>query len=181
MADSRRTTIFLISRKAKVIFMSRILMIFVLFSFLSTGLGAAQTYPLVCKGGGEMSFLYSDYHEQISPPADPEFSVLFKAAPQSTTNAPLKNGECSWVDRPMSREPQTLCFTVYGYTHIAFKNGNLGMQSEAAGTIYRANIQFKDPNTGKPQGQIPAFKAGQQYIFQVYNRGNCMAVTRSGM
>lgn len=167
--------------------MSRILMIFVLFSFLSTGLGAAQTYPLVCKGGGEMVFIYSDYHEKASTPAEqPQLTVSFKAASQSTTNAPLKNGECSWVDRPMSREePKRLCFTVHGYTQIAIKNGNLGGSSEAAGTIATAIFYYKDPDTGKPQGQIPAFKAGQQYIFQVYNRGsafvNCMDVTRSGM
>jgi hypothetical protein len=67
---------------------------------------AAESYPLVCRGGGAMTASYTIWHSKVQA-----FRVHFVKARQGAGAQQPGPGECAWLDRPLNKsEPANLEF-----------------------------------------------------------------------
>lgn len=71
----------------------------------------AKSYPMVCKGGGEMEANFShvksrgDFHST-------SLSITFKKSPAAASVREPAPGHCAWVDRAISgEEPSSLAYS----------------------------------------------------------------------
>ena len=113
--------------------MKRITFMFILVSGLVYQLGsstaiAAESYPLVCRGGGAMTASYTIWRG-----GEQAFRIRFAKARQGAGAHQPAPGECAWVDRPLNNnEPANLEFyTERGFTGIdlEMRGGNLVAKS----------------------------------------------------
>lgn len=81
-------------------------------SFLASSVPFAQTtYPIVCRGGGELFFNYMP-SSNFSP--DPQIWITFQRGAQKAGSnweniGALMPGQCSWLDRPVTNnEPNRI-------------------------------------------------------------------------
>lgn len=119
---------------------------------------APQSYPLVCRGGGNVTLGYSS--------TETAALMYFKKGTQPA-GAGLQAGMCSWVDRGIgANEPPCLRQTGVAAQVWWFVNG-IGGQAYANSTQAPWMRQMTDPTKFQ--------------TFQVYNPGNgCFVVTRLG-
>lgn len=84
------------------------------------GTMAAQTsYPMVCKGGGEMKAKFS--HAKKGSFRAFSLAITFRKSPRVASGPELAPGHCSWVDRPISREePNSLAYAPGTGTDFTF-------------------------------------------------------------
>jgi hypothetical protein len=82
-----------------------IMMLFIVFTgcIWITDVSAEQDYPMVCKGGGNMSLTISD--------EGPKLTISFAKSPQAGSRQEPAPGTCAWVDRPINpQEPDKMYF-----------------------------------------------------------------------
>jgi hypothetical protein len=90
------------------------------FLFAVQGTMAAQTsYPMVCKGGGEMKAQFS--HAKKGSFRAFSLAITFRKSPRVASGPDLQPGHCSWVDRPISgEEPNRLAYSPGTGTDFTF-------------------------------------------------------------
>ena len=84
---------------------------YALFAVLLTTTSiAATSYPMVCKGGGEMEAKFShvksrgDFHST-------SLLITFKKSRTAASGTEPAPGHCAWIDRPISaEEPSSLAY-----------------------------------------------------------------------
>lgn len=78
---------------------------------VNTG-AAANSYPLMCRGGGEMTFHVYNRQYGVGEQLGDKLLYLkiwFEKDNKAITEGPLKDGSCTWTDRGMSSsEPGVL-------------------------------------------------------------------------
>jgi hypothetical protein len=127
---------------------------FVFWAFLPGTEAVAQgTFPLVCRGGGQMRFRFS--HDTGT------FTATFKAGTRPA-GQDLVPGECSWRDRGFrTGEPPHIC-------HIGITHFEVFWGDNPTGVIAQSNQVFwylgdlRNPNA--------------LVTFNVFNNGRCMQV-----
>ncbi len=115
------------------------------------------TYPLVCRGGGDLHFTYTPF-SNLSP--QPQVWIMFTRAPQGVglnqeNLAALQPGQCAWLDRAISaNEPDT----------IAVLN------------VKEFSIQWQHGRVAGISSSLPYLSSlldeGQYETFNAYNNGN---------
>ena len=132
------------------------------------------TYPLVCKGGPEMTVeLWSD--------ADHAASVLwvdYRWARQGAGQAPPAAGECTWLDRA-GRSSEPTRFNMRFTTGINLRVNGRGQITAAFGSAGGT------PREGIADGPAGArilqdILAGRTFYFHGYAQGSTLLVTRLG-
>lgn len=114
------------------------------------------TYPLVCRGGGDLHFNYTPY-SNLSP--QPQIWITFTRAPQGVganreNLAVLQPGQCSWLDRAVAAaEPGTIALLNVEQFAIQWQRG----QVAGIGSAFASINALQDP--------------GQYQAFDVYNNG----------
>ncbi|KAA3629589.1 MAG: hypothetical protein DWQ09_04950 [Proteobacteria bacterium] len=127
---------------------------------------AAESYPLVCRGGGAMTTSYTIWRG-----GEQAFRIRFAKARQGAGARQPAPGECAWVDRPLNNnEPAYLEF----YTERGFRGIDLEMQG--------SNLVAK--SYGHEVVRYLSQAIGKQQLFYVraFNeRGkNRLRITRTG-
>jgi hypothetical protein len=142
------------------------LALFVVSSPFSSVAPAQSTYPILCRGGGNLYFNYQPY-SNVSP--NPQMWITFQRGSQKAGSAwenrnALMPGQCSWLDRPVSNnEPdRILVLNIKNFSISWTQERVMGINSE----LYYINT-LRDPN--------------RYQSFDVYNdsKGN-LIVTRIG-
>ncbi len=94
---------------------------------------AQQTFPIVCRGGGE---LYFNYMPSSSFSSNPQIWITFQRGAEKAgsnwENNGLMPGQCSWVDRPVSNnEPNRIIVKDISNFSISWNQGKvMGIISE---------------------------------------------------
>ena len=122
------------------------------FAALFAASGAfAQTFPLVCRGGGAISFAFS--HDQDT------IFVRFKAGTKPSGQG-LLPGECSWRDRGFRPgEPPRICHRGISQFEIFWGDNPVRVTAQSNQAHWYLGEMF-NPN---------AF-----LTFNVFNEGSCM-------
>jgi hypothetical protein len=68
--------------------------------FASSLIAGSKSYPLVCRGGGNMSGMYTRVGGESI------FAITFQRSPHGDNQQHPGPGQCAWLDRPMSAEEQ---------------------------------------------------------------------------
>ena len=107
-----------------------------LATLLATPSFGATSYPMVCKGGGEMVAKFShvksrgDFHST-------SLLISFKKSTAAASESEPAPGHCAWVDRPISvEEPSSLAYAPGSGQdfHFEFKGDSWGLtRTEDAG------------------------------------------------
>jgi hypothetical protein len=76
---------------------------------------AQTSYPMVCRGGGNMRANYTASVTQG------KLDITFTKSTSSSTKRQPNSGECAWLDRPISQtEPNHMVFRVVGKSQEPF-------------------------------------------------------------
>lgn len=114
--------------------MKKILLWILLFPLSMTALGVSppevRTYPLVCRGGGDLHFNYVTHLATTNKPA---IIINFMEKGQQKAGMNLENvtalkpGQCTWLDRPLhGDEPHQLLFSNINNFRITWRgNGRV--------------------------------------------------------
>jgi hypothetical protein len=74
--------------------------VFCLSLFASSAIAASKSYPMVCRGGGNMSAMYGRVGGESI------FAITFDRSPHADNQQHPGPGQCAWLDRPLSPEEQ---------------------------------------------------------------------------
>jgi len=104
-------------------------------SFVASSVAFAhQSYPIVCRGGGELFFNYTPF-TNFSP--NPQIWITFQRGAQKAGSnweniGALMPGQCSWLDRPVSDdEPNRIIVKDIRDFSISWNQGQvMGISSE---------------------------------------------------
>jgi hypothetical protein len=112
-----------------------------------------KSYTLSCCAGGNLNLTYTQYSQ---------LNIRFKSAKKGTRYAPLKQGECSWIDRAFrANEPQKIC------------------QSNVNDVVFKTTKQ-RIKISSKKAPYISKIKSGGIFSLKVYNNNHgCMVVTKT--
>jgi hypothetical protein len=107
----------------------------VVVSTVASSVGSAQpSYPIVCRGGGNLYFNYTPF-SNFSP--KPQIWITFQRGTQKAganweNIAALQPGQCSWLDRTVSSaEPDRIIVKDVKNFSIAWNQGRvMGISSE---------------------------------------------------
>ena len=131
--------------------------------FPRSALAQPQSYPLVCRGGGNMLF----QHDFGSAGAWVRFRFTKGNAPAGG-GAKLSPGSCSWVDRGINAaEPDHTCAQQLKGSHIHWRVPGTFLRAASSDAPYLEALQ--DPN--------------RTFFLRVYNTGGrfpCFRITGYG-
>ncbi len=103
-------------------------------SCFGSPLFAEPTYPIVCRGGGDLNFNYTP-SSNFSP--NPQIWITFKRGAQKAGSNwenidALMPGQCSWLERPVgSEEPNRIIVKDIGNFSISWNQGRvMGITSQ---------------------------------------------------
>lgn len=68
--------------------------------FASSLIAESKSYPMVCRGGGNMSAMYGRVGDESI------FAITFERSPHGDNQQHPGPGQCAWLDRPLSSEEQ---------------------------------------------------------------------------
>jgi hypothetical protein len=68
--------------------------------FASSVIAQSKSYPMVCRGGGNMSAMYG------RGDGESVFAITFERSPYADNQQHPGPGQCAWLDRPLSQEEQ---------------------------------------------------------------------------
>ena len=68
--------------------------------FGSPSIAGSESYPMVCRGGGNMSAMYGRGSDETV------FQITFERSPHGDNQQHPGPGQCAWLDRPLSPEEQ---------------------------------------------------------------------------
>ena len=68
--------------------------------FASSSIAESKSYPMVCRGGGNMSAMYGRVGDESI------FAITFERSPHGDNQQHPEPGQCAWLDRPLSSEEQ---------------------------------------------------------------------------
>lgn len=86
--------------------MNRRCILFVMVAVLCLGFwelpafAESESYPMVCRGGGNMSAMYGRVDGESI------LAITFKRSPYADNQRHPEPGQCAWLDRPLSAEEQ---------------------------------------------------------------------------
>lgn len=141
---------------------SALISVLLLVALASPRAWSQKTYPLVCRGGGNLHFTYTPF-SNLSP--QPQIWIAFTRAsqgvgPNRENLAVLQPGQCSWLDRAVAAaEPGTIALLNIEQFSIQWQGGQVTGISSALPFINA----LQDP--------------GQYQAFDVYNNGKGYFVT----
>lgn len=135
---------------------SKIMALLAVVAFYSTSAHATD-YNLNCRLGGDMGHTYNARSQRVT--------VTFSHANQGTRQQPLRNGQCSWVDRPFrSGEPHKFCQSRVNDLVLKLNARSYSVSSRKAPYLARIKNSNQD---------------GGYFSLKVHNNGQgCMEVTR---
>jgi hypothetical protein len=95
----------------------------------------SKSYPMVCRGGGNMSAMYGRVDGESI------FAITFERSPYSDNQQHPGPGQCAWLDRPLSQEEQL----ELRYTHNKNKITNLAIKKDTIQVLrYEGNNGGRD-------------------------------------
>ena len=114
--------------------------------FIASSVAFAQpTYPIVCRGGGDLLFNYMPF-STFSP--NPQIRITFQRGTQKVGSnweniSALMPGQCSWLDRPVSdNEPNMIIVKDMRNFSISWNQSRvMDVSSESSYMIW-----LQDPN-----------------------------------
>lgn len=125
--------------------------------------GAAESYAMVCRGGGAMRLQFDT--------TTPDMYVLFTAAPRAAGQQQPGPGQCAWVDRPLRpNEPRKLKYRAAAAPEITFEKRR-GVQ---LGTILSLRQSPDALHFVRPLNE------GELFYVRCRNAGSFLEVTRLG-
>lgn len=140
---------------------------------------AEKSYPMVCRGGGQMSAHLVKSTERDIAGTWTVLDIKFSKARNAGTGSKPGPGECAWMDRPVGgNEPSILELRVGFLTPVDFydvviERGQVG-------------LQLKEEFAGKELGQISnAIQRGGLFYVHCYQRlvgrQRSLLITRVGI
>lgn len=128
-----------------------------------TGSAQAQTtYPLQCRGGGNMNV-------NIAGQTSGGGTEIVIGFDRATVIRSLPAGSCAWVDRPMnSREPRAIRLIVRARMSVDFRPRPGDTVGDRAGAFVFAD---SGPDVAYANTIVRALKAGGTFTVQAHNPG----------
>lgn len=121
------------------------------------------SYPLVCRGGGNMQFGWEPFGFGLVAPF---LDIRFEKAQQGANTGSLGLGQCSWLDRAIaSNEPSDVC--------ASFESSRFSIHWDADGMVH--GIASTAP---KFVGDL--LRVDGSVTFDAYNNGNGCLVAKWG-
>lgn len=134
---------------------------------------AQVSYTLVCRGGGNMVLSVGSAGAVDGRPVS-VVGIDFTRATQSATAAPVGQGQCAWLDRPLnSAEPTRLVYNANNTTlHVA-------LRAERAGAFVEAGHGGVGDGATNFSTLWNAIRDGREFRVEAYNAGDgTMRITR---
>ncbi len=132
--------------------------------------GTPPSYPLMCRGGGDMWLAISDNRVHIE----------FRGARRGANVAPPGPGECAWLDRGFRPGEANYGGLSPGRSILVLRD--YGLRDLLSVRIRRGRVEVQAP-PGSPLGRlIEAVRAGRVFNLHAYRheRSGAFIVTRLG-
>jgi hypothetical protein len=127
----------------------------------------AKSYPMVCKGGGEMVANFSHVKARGGFHST-SLAIEFKKSPAAASVREPAPGQCAWVDRPLSgEEPTSLAYSPGSGQDFFFELRKDGWRLE------------KSEDAGLEQ-LLKALRNGEKFYVRCHREGGFLKVDSIG-
>lgn len=148
----------------------------------SASLAEPPSYPLLCRGGGNMKMMVNHDVDGAGRPGATHMTVFFRAANTPGSVMPPPRGQCVWMDRTFRPgEPENMWISSANVEFAFQVTGNGRVVYDTTGPRVNAEGATISPEAQGWDTIARNVLSGGLFTVQVYNESNrTMVITRVG-